>query len=220
MLYFILLVTSGCGVMWMQMRLFVSGLGKKSIVTPIPHPDAFQHMIQGTGIALKNCKIIDSEKPFAAMFGFPGNPYMVLSKNLYTTFKKDELEYVILHEAAHYKYNHSLKELCVFLFSYLFCALLFAFVKDTFAWIITIPLLTLVIVISNIQIARLFEYQADEYAARTMKNPQGMITATRRFIKFYGENPPESSLKRKLFYRGTPFSERIRIAKKEIEKRK
>jgi hypothetical protein len=47
-----------------------------------------------------------------------------------------------------------------------------------------------------------------------------MITATRRFIKFYGENPPESSLKRKLFYRGTPFSERIRIAKKEIERRK
>lgn len=169
---------------------------------------------------MENIRIMNSEKPFAQMAGLPGNPFMIISKNLYTTFSKDELEYVILHETAHYKYNHTLKELGVFMFSYLTCALIVMLVKDSFAWIISIPLLTLAITISNIQIARLFEHQADEYAARTMHNPHGMISATKRFMSFYGTIPPETSRRRKLFYRGTPYSERIRIAEKEIEKRK
>ena len=220
MLYLILLVASACGVLWLQILQFVSGLGKKNILTPIPHPEAFQHLIEKTGIPVKNVKIIDSDNPFAVMIGFPNNPLMVLSKKLYTTFSRDELEYVVLHETAHYKYNHFLKELGVFLFSYVFCALIFSLVKDSFTWVITIPLLTLAITVSNIQIARLFELQADQYAASHMNNPHGMVSATKRFQEFYGNNPPETSKIRFLFYRGTPYSERIRIAEHELAKKR
>lgn len=220
MLYLILLVSSACGVLWMQILMWISALGKKNILSPVPHPDAFQKLIENTGISLQNISIINSDRPFAQMAGLPGRPFMIISKNLYTTFSKDKLEYVILHETAHYKYNHTLKELGVFIFSYLFCSLIFMLVKDSFAWIITIPLLATVIAVSNIQIARLFERQADEYAARKMRNPHGMISATKHFMHFYGTNPPETSRRRKLFYRGNPYSERIRIAEKEIERRK
>jgi Zn-dependent protease with chaperone function len=220
MLYLILLVSSAFGVLWMQIRLWISSLGKRNILSPIPHPDAFQKLIENTGIPMSHIRIVNSDKPYAMMAGLPGNPQMIISKNLYSTFSKDELEYVILHETAHYKYNHTLKELGVFIFSYLFCALIFMIVKDSFAWIVSIPLLALAITISNIQIARLFEHQADEYAARKMHNPHGMISATKRFMAFYGSNPPETSRRRKLFYRGNPYSERIRIAEKELKIRK
>lgn len=219
MLYLILLVASACGVLWMQIKLFYSSLGKKKILNPIPHPDAFQHLIEKTGIPLKNISLIESDKPFAMMMGYPGNPRMILSRYLYKTFSRDELEYVILHETAHYKYNHSLLELGIFVFSYVCCAGLFYFVQDAFIWPISIPVFALVLIVSNIQFARLFERQADTYAAAHMHNPHGMISATHHFRSFYGNIPPEGSRRHWLFYRGTPYSERIAIAEAELKKR-
>lgn len=152
--------------------------------------------------------------------GIPGRPIMILSSALYKTFNNSEKEYVILHEAGHSKLNHSIKEAVVFIV--LFIVMVFV-QRDFFATnsLFTALLLGVAAGISNIQIARLFEHEADNFAVRRMADPQGMIGATKKFIDAYKKiTPPENSFVHLLFYRGAPYSKRIAKAQIEMERRK
>lgn len=220
MLYLILLVTSACGVVWMSLLLFFSGFGKRKTLHDFPDRHIVDTLAQKCHTRIHTVKLNDSEKPFGQMIGIPARPIMIISKGMYNTFTKDELEYIIYHEIGHYVHQHSLKELSVFLFSYAFCAGLLWLVNDSIIWIVTIPLLVLTITISNIQIARLFEREADMFAVKRLTKPHAMISATNKFVAFYGNNPPQKSWRRRLFYRMTPYLERITIAETELKRRK
>ena len=83
----------------------------------------------------------------------------------------------------------------------------------------TVPtfLLGLIFGIIMIRLGRLHEYEADSYSLSQMTNPEGMISATNKFQAYYSSH--KNKLMETLFYRGNPFSNRLRMAKSEISRR-
>src|SRR3989338_10777911 len=98
--------------LWSQVNLFLSSLGqKKSFVTVVQNDDLRKLIRNKTGIDIESIKILESDKPFGMMVGIPTKPQLILSRKLYDTFTPGEMEYVVMHEAGHYKLWHTVTEL-------------------------------------------------------------------------------------------------------------
>ena len=202
--------------MWLQINLFLSGLGKKKKpVTFIKNSEISKILYKRARTKIDTIKIVESDLLFGMMIGIPGNPKLILSRKLYGTFNKDELEYVILHEAGHYKLRHSVKELTegIVLF------ILGTWILSNFTNLILATLLGLIFGILMIQLAKISELEADNFSVKRMENPKGMITATHKFFKAWKSQDPKSPVIRFLFYRGNPYKNRIRMANGEVKRR-
>src|SRR5690606_23869539 len=128
--------------------------------------------------------IAHSNRLFGQMVGLPGKPLMILSEKVYKTFSKEKLEYVILHEAGHYKLAHSLREALFFIISFFIgCYFINGFILiEDYLIIITVGFL---LGILNIKHAQIHEYEADRFALTRIKDPKGMISATQKFQKAF-----------------------------------
>ncbi len=207
--------------LWVPINLFLSSLGKKRPpISSIENKQLQQLILNKTGVAIKSIKISQSVCPFGMMIGIPSHPQLILSRNLYETFSPKELEYVVLHEAGHYKLGHGIKELIIGLvlfFIGLFIINNFIFLPSMF----TAVMLGIVFGVIMIRIGRMHEYQADYFSLKKMTDPTGMISATNKFRGFYGKSYTENrnKLLQFLFYRGNPYANRIKMAEKEIEEK-
>lgn len=170
-----------------------------------------------TGLNVKEIFLFDLNRPMGMMPGLPFKPHMILTRGLYKNFNKDELEYVVLHEAGHCLSWHLVKAIAIF--SILAIVGIALIIRMNMSLIFSAGLGIVLVVIFN-NLARLLEYEADYFAVKRVENPKGMITATEKFAKAYGGGL-NISFWRKLFHRafyvGVPYSDRIRIAKTEIK---
>jgi Zn-dependent protease with chaperone function len=140
---------------------------------------------------------------------------MVLSKKIYESFNKDELEWVLLHEAAHCIMWHVLK-CAVVQAVMLFTGIFIIYRLQVSIW--TLPFFSLFTSVLAIQCMKYFEYEADKYSIERVDNPQGVITAQTKFEKanpswFYNEK----NITRTLFYWNILPSQRITMAKKRMK---
>jgi Zn-dependent protease with chaperone function len=137
-----------------------------------------------TGLHLDYIAIFDSDKPFGLMPGLPKKPHMVLSKNMHETFNKNELEWVVLHEAGHCLLYHTVKIAIVEVLFVLLGIMVITYTRmfdDFLGGIFLAISLSLLFV----QIVRAFEWEADHFAATRMGDLEGMVTGTDKLIKAY-----------------------------------
>lgn len=164
-------------------------------------------------------KIMDIDKMIGFMISSPPFPaVMVFSKKLFDAFNQDEKEWVILHESAHYFMWHSLK----FAISQFILLIVGIFIINNFIGndsVLSISLIGLSIGILYIQIAKIFEYQADTFAVENMDNPQGLITGNIKMRKA-NKGILNNSLFKKLFIIAVPYEKRIKIAEKQLKLQK
>jgi len=93
------------------------------------------------------------------------------------------------------------------------------FLANTPSHIVFSMLLALILSITYIRIVKFFEYQADQYAARNMSSPQGMISGNIK-MKKVNRTLDGNKYLQWMFVCAVPYDERIKIAQKEIERRK
>ena len=199
--------------LWLQISLFISSLGKgKKSMTIIKDEKISKIIWEKCKTKIDTVKISESDLLFGMMIGIPGRPQLILSRKLYESFNLDELEYVILHEAGHYKLWHSIKELIEGIIFFVLGLLLLSNFEGPLGVVIGI-ISGLFFGVLMIQIAKLKEIQADAYSLKRLSNPQGMIPATNKFLKAWEDKSSKNKLIRFLFYRGNPYENRIRMAK-------
>jgi len=209
--------------LWTPINLFLSSLGQKKFpITVIDNNQIRQLVKKKTGIDVVTTKISESSRPFGMMIGIPTKPQLILSRNLYDTFAPDEMEYVVLHEAGHYKLWHGAIEFVVGGVLFIIGLLILRGANQFPASILTAVVVGLVFGVIMIRLGRMHEYQADGYSLTHMTNPEGMIQATGKFRGFYGKSYTENNNKviQFMFYRGNPYDNRIKMAQAEIERRK
>ncbi len=201
----------------MQINLFLSSLGKgKKPITFIKDSNISELLLEKARVKINKIKISESSLFFGAMVGIPGKPQLFISRKLYEDFNKDELEYVVLHEVGHYKLGHSIKELALGILFFVTGS----FILIKFSSLLLAVLLGLFFGILMIQIAKLKEIEADNFALKRVDKPQGMITATQKLFKAWEYKSSQNPIIRFLFYRGNPYNNRIKMAETEIKKRK
>lgn len=140
---------------------------------------------------------------------------MILSKNLFETFTPQELEYVVLHEAGHYKLHHTIRLTIIQLALLTIGCVLIALIKSSSVFVATS--FGVLFGIIGVQVGRTMEYEADQFSLEKVSDPSGMISATEKFAHFW-KGP--KGLLRWLFYSGVPYEKRIENAKKELQRRK
>lgn len=203
---------------WLQAKLLISSLGKeKSPVTFVENQHIQDLVEEHTGYKITNIKIVEADHPYGMMIGLPGKPQLILSRGLFDNFEPNSLEYVVLHESAHYRFHHSIKQLLVLIVCLVVGIVLLKFTPNTKFVLFLTALVGLILGVFFLQIAKLNEYQADRYAAQHISDPQGMIDATENFENYFGDQK-RNKLLQFLFYRGVPYQDRIKIAEQEKAK--
>lgn len=169
-----------------------------------------------TGLALLDITLFKEKRMYGMMAGLPFWPKMILSEGLYKNFSKDELEWVILHEAGHCVLWHNLE---AFLIEMAILALGIYSIWKMRIGILLVPLFSLALSFVCIQIIRwAIEYVADRYSINRVENPEGVISAQEKFRKNPFRSPfyKEGSMLRFLLYWNIYPSRRIRMAKKRM----
>lgn len=203
---------------WIQIRYLLGNLIKPNNdkIIPFENNELLARMRKKTKLQL-SIKILDEKKK---MIGFmisspPFKPVMLFSEKLYQSFNDDEMQWVTLHESAHYLMLHNLRFIIVQLTLFLTGVYLFYWLETSL--IITV-LIFIVLSFLYIQLAKIFEYQADNYAAKNMDNPKGMITGNIKMMKantgFFS-----NKILRYFLYIAVPYEKRIKIAKKQLKLR-
>lgn len=200
---------------WIQIWYLLGNLirPKKDKITPFENKKLLLKMREKTKLSL-SIKIIDEKDK---MIGFmvsspPFKPLMLFSEKLHKAFTDDEMQWVILHESGHYLMWHNLKFTLVQLMIFIIGYYLVAQIKAGLLW--SFPVFVVLSLI-YVRVAKIFEYQADCYAAKNMDNPEGMITGN---IKMREANRYLTTNK---FVKGfltiaVPYEERIKIARKRL----
>lgn len=195
--------------------LFLQLVKPRQKLIPIDNKELIGRIKKKTGLKI-GIKIMEINKMIGFMVSsHPFPPIMVFSKKLFNSFNKDEKEWVVLHESAHYLMWHMLK----FAFSQIAILLLGFIIINQLSRDINLFLIILIgllLGIFYIQIAKIFEYQADLYAATHMDNPKGMITGN---IKMRKENNGilQNEILKKLFIIAVPYEARIKIAERQMK---
>lgn len=165
-----------------------------------------------TGLNLLDITLFEDKRMYGMMAGFPFWPKMILSEELYKKFNKDELEWVILHEAGHCVLWHNLEAFLIEMFILVLGIYLISTTKmNSFL----IPFFALFASFICIQVIRwAIEYMADKYSIDRVDNPKGVISAQDKFRKNYYKNPfnDEKSIFRFLLHWNIYPSKRIEMA--------
>ncbi|MBI4990960.1 M48 family metalloprotease [Candidatus Gottesmanbacteria bacterium] len=168
-----------------------------------------------TGLKV-SIKIMDIDKMIGFMISAPPfPPVMLFSRKLFEAFDKDEKEWVILHESAHYFMWHSLK-FAITQFTLLSTGLIILKNFNQYSSSFYSIFIGFILGLVYIRCAVFFEYQADTFAAKNMDNPKGMITGN---IKMRKANTGilTNPLMKKLFIIAVPYEERIKMAEKQLK---
>ncbi len=147
------------------------------------------------------------------MAGLPFWPKMILTESLLKNFNKDELEWVILHEAGHCVLWHNLKAFLIELSFLTFgIFVIYLYRLNLLGGILSAVILSLLCIQA---IRWLIEYQADKYSIERVDNPKGVITAQEKFRNAEHKNlfSSEKSLGRLLLVWNIYPSKRIEMAK-------
>lgn len=132
-----------------------------------------------TGLDLLDITLFEDKKMYGMMAGLPFWPKMILSEGLYKNLNKDELEWVVLHEAGHCVLWHNLEAFIIEM-AFLGAGIYLLFV--TKVNLIVAVLLSLFLSLVCIQVIRWFiEYAADKYSIDRISKPKGVITAQDKF---------------------------------------
>jgi len=208
---------------WVPINLFLSSLGKeKAPLSTIEDKNISKLLSQKTGLDIQTIKISESDKPFGMMIGIPTKPQLILSRNLYDTFSPNEIEYVVIHEAGHYKLWHGVIELIFGLLLFAFGIFLLVRIRIFSSQLPISLIMGIFFGILLIQLGKVHECQADAFTVKRMTNLQGMIQATNKFRSFHGKKYSENKNKiiQFLLYRANPYANRVEMANEEIKKRK
>lgn len=192
---------------WFQLLSFLSIIvGPKYTVSSVD--DAWIKAIvkKKTGLSLLDITIIHDQKMYGMMVGLPFWPKMILSEGLYKSLNKDELEWVILHEAGHCVLWHNLQALLIqigILSFGIYTMLLFKLpLLSTWLYAIFLSFVC-------IQILRWgIEYVADRYSINRVNNSKGVITAQDKLRNAYNEK----GVLRFLFHWNISTTKRIEMA--------
>lgn len=204
---------------WSQIHFFLYALrNPKKKISSIRNQWIVSTIKKKVGIKLKRIIIFENSLMFGMMLGIPKHPKMILSRGLYKTLSKDELEWVILHEGAHCKFWHNLKsgvvQIIIFLIGVYIIGAFHISVLVTTIFSITLALI-------SIQCMKFFEWEADRFSITHMDNPRAVITAQTKFVTarknsswFYNEH----SVFRKLLLWNILPSQRIKIVKAQLRR--
>jgi len=198
---------------WFQINTFVTHLFQKNSFNIIEDNKITSSIQQKTGLEIKKIIIFNSERLFGMMPGIPVKPNLILSRGLYENSKQDELEWVLLHEAAHCKFWHV--PIISFIQLLLFLIGLYGLQQLNLPTFLA-PIYSILFSLIFIQIAKLFEYQADYFSINRVSNPSAVISAQEKFINNNRGILYSNKIFRLLFYWNISFSTRISLAKKRI----
>lgn len=180
-------------------RAFIEGFTTgKPTSTDIKDEKILDLVKNKTGLKLSKIRLMDTDKVWGMMAGMPPKPYMVISKDAYENMARDELQWVILHEAGHWVLGHNIK---MALLQAVFVLVgLFILQNNTYiSPLILAPMLGVLLAIIHTQIARLFEYQANGFALARMDNPKGLENILERAKERWRKKRRSDGLKEKLF---------------------
>lgn len=194
---------------WTQIIFFVLALLHPKVrKTKIKDKWMLDTVKNKAGFALKEIVAIESDKMYGGMTGVPGSPLMMLSSKLLKTLNKDEQEYVLLHEAGHFKYHHPI----ILALSQILLIAIGIYLSAHGN-----PLMSLflgsVLSLVLIHIARVTEAAAENFAASHMDNPKAMLTAVSKFNDRWEKSPLKPI--RPLGW-NIPYEKKCMIAKRYI----
>jgi len=175
-------------VNWFQLYSFLNLFIGLKIKTSSAKDNWIQNTVKKkTGLELLDITLFHDKKMYGMMAGLPFWPKMILSTGLYKSFNKDELEWVILHEAGHCVLWHNLEAFFIEMTILSFGIYLLRLIQMNFFLML---ILCLLLSFLCIQIIRwTIEYVADRYSINQVDNPRGVITAQNKFRKNYFKNP-------------------------------
>ncbi len=185
LLLFILVYLVICN--WFQLRSFLSIIiGPKYKTSSVDDTWIKAIVKKKTGLSLLDITIFHDQKMYGMMAGFPFWPKMILSEGLYKSFDKDELEWVILHEAGHCVLWHNLQAFFIQIGILSFGINTMLLFKLP---LVLTPLYAIFLSFVCIQVLRWgIEYVADRYSINRVDNPRGVITAQDKFRNAYDKN--------------------------------
>lgn len=166
-----------------------------------------------TGLVLKNINIFHDQRPYAMMGGIYPFPILIISEKMLKLFNKDEMEWVILHEAGHYLLWHNLEAMAIEGLIIFFGIKLIYFLNLNMFLSATLSLFLSMLAVQIIRYA--IEYQADKFSINRVTNPYGIITAQSKLRKYYKVSlfNSERSLIRMFFHWNISPNLRIKMAK-------
>jgi len=210
-LVFILIFLIICN--WFQLLRFLSIIiGPKYRTSSVDDKWIKSIVKKKTGLSLLDITIFHDQKMYGMMVGFPFWPKMILSEGLYKSFNKDELEWVILHEAGHCVLWHNLQ---AFLIELLILGLGVYGINVFRLPLILSLLLAIILSMICIQLIRWgIEYIADLYSINRVTNLKGVITAQDKLRKANGEK----GILILLFRWNISPTKRIEMAKQRMRK--
>ncbi len=136
-----------------------------------------------TGLVLRNLTIFHDQRPYAMMGGIYPFPMLIISEKMHKAFNRDELEWVILHEAGHHLLWHNLKAIVIEIGMIVIGIRLVSLFQLN---IFLAAILSLLFSLLTVQIIRYtIEYSADKFSIKRVTNPQAVITAQAKLQKFY-----------------------------------
>lgn len=202
---------------WFQLISFLSiVIGPKYRTSTVDDKWIKSVVKKKTGLSLLDITIFHDKKLYGMMAGLPFWPKMILSEGLYKSLNKDELEWVILHEAGHCVLWHNLEAFFIQIGVLSFG--IYTATRFQLPSIFYIPY-SIFLSFVCIQIIRWgIEYIADRYSISRVDNPKGVITAQDKFRKAYKNSlfHAENSIGRFLLHWNITSSQRIVMAKKRL----
>ncbi len=205
---------------WSQIISFSSLFIGPKTKTSILKNELIKNIVKKkTGLTLLDITLFHDKKMYGMMAGLPFWPKMILSTGLYESLNKDELEWVILHEAGHCILWHNLQS---FFIEMVTLALGIYLIQLNKINLFFIPIHAILLSIVSIHLIRwATEYVADKYSINLVDNPKGVITAQDKFRKNYSKNimNDEKSIFRFLFHWNIYPSQRIEMAKRRLTKK-
>lgn len=214
-LIFILIFLTICN--WFQILSFLSIIvGPKYRTSSIDDKWIKSVVKKKTKLSLPNITIFHDKKMYGMMAGLPFWPKMILSEGLYKSFNRDELEWVVLHEAGHCVLWHNLQAFIIQI-SILFFGI-YTILRFNFS-IFIVPFYATLLSVICVQILRWgIEYVADRYSINRVDDPQGVITAQNKFRNAYDKSLiyGEKRIFRTLLAWNISYSRRIIMAKERM----
>jgi Zn-dependent protease with chaperone function len=204
---------------WFQLLTFTSAFfGKKISKETISDKWIYETIYKNTGLKLSDITLFKDKRIYGMMAGLPVWPKMILSEGLYKTLERDELEWVVLHEAAHCVLWHNLKAFLIEVFFIFTGVVTIAKYNLNF---FESSVLSVVFSLVCIQLIRwLIEYSADKFSILRVSNPMGVISAQEKIRKSPYKNmfSSEKSLGRLILHWNIYPSKRIEMAKNRMKK--
>jgi Zn-dependent protease with chaperone function len=176
-----------------------------------------------TQVKVGHVYLIPSEKLFAYCGGIPKKPLLFISTAAYEAFTGDALDWLVLHEIAHFIFGHSIwitvVQLCYLIAGFF----LLGFIHSSLFMLLAVIPLAIILASLAVQTNKEFDILANDFAVKKMDNPKGMKEGAQLLMRnAKNEGITKDTLLMRFFYPWNYglWNETIHAAEKEIERRK